>query len=217
MSPEAIRWLSDIKASYLQIDADGRVLAAFGSSSGDRPSLRRAQAMAGGSAKGLDLARDLVRQKIEGQLTILARFDSLLSTAPAIGAVGPTLNAVAAAQSIPQLMHAEASAAMVYWQALTPIGVRFAHRDVDSVPAHWRTFGRRASPLSSGPRLAANPANAMLNCGYALLEGAAVVAARAVGSILASACCRSATRRVQRAAELAWERDHPEPGVPAYF
>jgi hypothetical protein len=49
------------------------------------------------------------------------------------------------------------------------------------VPLHWRTFGSRSSPLTGGPRLAANPANALLNHLYALLEGETTVAARIVG------------------------------------
>jgi hypothetical protein len=43
VSLEALRWLADIKAAYLQIDADGRVLATFGPPATDRPSLRRAR------------------------------------------------------------------------------------------------------------------------------------------------------------------------------
>src|SRR5437867_5109759 len=46
VSLEALRWLADVKAGYLQIDADGRVLAAFGPPGTDRPNLRRAQVLA---------------------------------------------------------------------------------------------------------------------------------------------------------------------------
>jgi hypothetical protein len=59
--------------------------------------------------------------------------------------------------------------------------VRFARRDEPRVPAHWRTFGVRRSPLTGSPRSAANPANALLNYLYALLEAEARIAALAVG------------------------------------
>jgi hypothetical protein len=49
------------------------------------------------------------------------------------------------------------------------------------VPEHWRTVGGRTSPLTGGPRLAANPVNALLNYLYAVLEGEAAIAARVVG------------------------------------
>jgi hypothetical protein len=59
--------------------------------------------------------------------------------------------------------------------------VTFARRDVGGVPTHWRTFGSRTSPLTGNPRLAGNPANAVLNYLYALLEGEAAIAAQIVG------------------------------------
>jgi hypothetical protein len=62
-----------------------------------------------------------------------------------------------------------------------PVPLRFARSDVDRVPAHWRTVGARASALTGNPRLATNPANALLNYLYALLEAEASLAARIVG------------------------------------
>jgi hypothetical protein len=49
------------------------------------------------------------------------------------------------------------------------------------LPEHWRAFGRRASPLTRNPRLAANPANAILNYLYAILEAECRIACLAVG------------------------------------
>jgi CRISPR associated protein Cas1 len=48
------------------------------------------------------------------------------------------------------------------------VPMQFAQRD--RVPAHWRTFGARRSPLTLRPKNAANPLNAMLNMAYRLLE-----------------------------------------------
>lgn len=49
------------------------------------------------------------------------------------------------------------------------------------MPEHWRNFGARTSPLTGSPRVAANPANAILNYLYALLESEARIAAAALG------------------------------------
>ncbi len=76
---------------------------------------------------------------------------------------------------------AEAQAAAAYWSAWSAVPVAFARRDLVRIPGHWRTFGTRASPLTGSPRLAGNPANAVLNYLYALLEGEAAIAARVVG------------------------------------
>jgi hypothetical protein len=56
-----------------------------------------------------------------------------------------------------------------------------ARRDAERVPAHARTVGVRSSPLTGSPRLAGNPANALLNYLYAILEAEATIAARVVG------------------------------------
>ena len=53
--------------------------------------------------------------------------------------------------------------------------------EADQVPEHWRTFGARSSPLTGSPRSAANPANAMLNYLYAILEAEARIALLMVG------------------------------------
>jgi hypothetical protein len=49
------------------------------------------------------------------------------------------------------------------------------------MPGHWLAFGQRHSPLTSSPRLAANPANAILNYLYALLEVETTLALHTVG------------------------------------
>lgn len=41
ISLDAVRWIADVGAGYFQLDADGRVLAAFGPQRTDRPGLRR--------------------------------------------------------------------------------------------------------------------------------------------------------------------------------
>jgi CRISPR-associated endonuclease Cas1 len=179
---EAIRWLADIGAGYLQIDADGRVLAAFGPQGTDRPGLRRAQARALDTPAGNDIARRLIAEKVAGQAETLAAVDR---AAPVTDEVVAAMRAAAArvhlATNRDELRLAEAQAAAAYWSAWAPIPLRFARRDVDRVPAHWRTVGPRTSALTGSPRLAANPANALLNYLYALLEGEATLAARVVG------------------------------------
>lgn len=181
LSLEAVRWLADLKAGYLQIDADGKVLAAFGPPGTDRPALRRAQAIATQSGRALVLSRRLVDAKLAAQAETLGRFSNLAHADEAIAIIAAYRQAIADVQTIDELRSAEAFAAGAYWQILAPLGVRFARRDADRIPAHWHTFGGRGSPIANGPRLAANPANAVLNYLYALLEGEATLAARIIG------------------------------------
>src|SRR5207237_8422579 len=75
----------------------------------------------------------------------------------------------------------ESQAAAAYWSAWRDLPITFPKNDLIRVPDHWRVFDTRKSPLSGSPRLAANPANAMLNYLYALLESEARLAAAALG------------------------------------
>ncbi len=182
ISLEAVRWLVDVGAAYLQIDADGRVLAAFGPRGTDRPSLRRAQALALDAPVGVDIARRLIAAKVAAQASALAAGRELLAvTDETVATMRDAAARLHVAASRDDVRLAEAQAAAAYWSAWATVPVRFARRDADRVPAHWRTVGSRSSPLTGGPRLAANPANALLNYLYALLEGEASVAARIVG------------------------------------
>jgi hypothetical protein len=61
------------------------------------------------------------------------------------------------------------------------VPVRFARGDKPRLPEHWCSFGGRHSPLTGSPRRGVNPANAMLNYLYAILEAEARLAALAVG------------------------------------
>lgn len=81
--------------------------------------------------------------------------------------------AAAAAETANALLICEASAASAYWSAWSQVPITFGRRDAALIPGHWRMFGTRSSPLSGGPRLAVNPANALVNWIYAILESEA--------------------------------------------
>ena len=182
ISFEAIRWLSDVGAGYVQIDEDGRVLAAFGPIGSDRPGLRRAQAAALDLPAGTQIARTLIAAKIAEQVRTLRELERHIPVDPSSwSAVEAAEGRLRVATSRDEIRLAEAVAATAYWSAWGPLRPMWARRDTDRVPGHWRTFGSRSSPLTGGPRLAANPTNAILNYLYALLEAEASVAARVVG------------------------------------
>ena len=179
---EAIRWLADVGAGYLQLDADGRVLAAFGPQGTDRPGLRRAQARALDTPDGNGIVRRILAEKIAGQAETMAAVDRVVPvTDVAVASIRAAADALHVAVGRDELRLAEAQAAAAYWSAWSPVSVTFARRDADRVASHWRTFGSRSSPHTGNPRLAGNPANAILNYLYAILEGEASIAARIVG------------------------------------
>jgi CRISPR-associated endonuclease Cas1 len=178
VSLEALRWLHDVGAAVVQIDADGNVVLASSPQGLDDARLRRAQALAPWNGLALDLARGLIREKLRGQVEVLTRFAEAEAAREQIQAAIHELEQV---ESIDQLRLVEARAAVVYWEQWSSLIVPFARKDTARVPEHWRTFGVRRSPVSGTARNAANPANAILNYLYAILEAEAAIAARTVG------------------------------------
>ena len=75
----------------------------------------------------------------------------------------------------------ESQAAAIYWKAWATHPLSFARRDEQRVPMEWRLFGSRVSPLTSSPRKAGTPGNAVLNYLYALLEAETRVAILTMG------------------------------------
>lgn len=178
ISFEALRWLADTGACFTQIDSDGNVVVASGPARLDDARLRRAQVLAGVNGVGITIARDLLRTKIGGQAAVIARLPNAHDTAPVLMSL---MGVLSGAHTPEKLRVIEAEAAKAYWGAWESIPLLFARRDAPKVPAHWQTFGQRTSLLSGSPRSATNPANAILNYLYAILEAEARIAAIAVG------------------------------------
>jgi CRISPR-associated endonuclease Cas1 len=175
---DALRWIHDIGAALLHIDADGQLLTTSTRSGPDLAPLRRAQALAPNNSTGLEIARSLLRAKIAGQASLLPE----LPAAPQAGIdFEHAQQQAAAAKDLPTLLSAEAQAASIYWKAWAQLSNPIAAQDQDEVPAHWLTFGQRHSILTDSPRLAVNPANAVLNYLYALLEAESILACHVVG------------------------------------
>ena len=92
------------------------------------------------------------------------------------------LRELAGSDSIEEVWRVEGKFALTYWKAWHGVSISFTVRDARRVPEHWLTFGHRYSLLSRpSPRKATNPANAILNYLYAILETEARIAALRMG------------------------------------
>ena len=141
VSLEALRWLHDIGASFIQIDADGQLINCAGPAGLNDARLRRAQALAAETGNGTDsgpgtrtgtragigfgIARDLIRQKLTGQLRVLEGFRDKA----AIQIVTSAIERIAAVESIDKLRYLEGEAAIAYWGAWRELDVVFVERD----------------------------------------------------------------------------------------
>jgi CRISPR-associated endonuclease Cas1 len=174
----ALKWLSDVGASFVMLNRTGKVLFVTGPTASSDVRLRRAQALAHSSDAALRIARELIDQKLAGQEQV-AR--DKLSAGKCADTIHRYRSELAEAETIDRVRLVESRAAAAYWSAWRTLPVMFPRKDHSRVPAHWRVFGTRVSPLTGSPRLAVNPPNAILNYLYSLLESESRLAAAALG------------------------------------
>jgi CRISPR/Cas system-associated endonuclease Cas1 len=136
VSLEALRWLHDIGAAFIQIDHDGQLISCTSPPGLDDARLRRAQAMALANGFDLEISRDLIRQKLNGQLRVLQKLRDSNSAEEVRGITDRLCDA----QDIDALRAIEAHAAIVYWKAWGFVEVTFVQRDRNRVPEHWLQF-----------------------------------------------------------------------------
>ncbi len=178
VSLAALRWLADQDASFVMLDRDGSVLTTTGPVRPTDARLRRAQALAHQTGTALQIARELIDQKLDAQEK-LARGG--LNNCEAAETIGSFRKAIPSAETIEAIRLIEARGAYAYWGAWNNLPINFPRTDLRRVPDHWRVFRNRVSPLTGSPRLATNPINAMLNYLYAVLESESRLAVAALG------------------------------------
>jgi CRISPR-associated endonuclease Cas1 len=178
VSLAALRWLADQDAALIMLERDGKVLAVTGPVCPSDARLRRAQALAGQNGLALEISRELITAKLEGQES-LAR--EKLKDVPSANAIAQFQTRLSAADTLDLVRTLESQAAAAYWHAWRDVPILYPRAHLNRVPEHWRYFGTRKSPLTGSPRLAVNPPGAILNYCYALLESEARLAAAALG------------------------------------
>jgi CRISPR-associated endonuclease Cas1 len=174
----ALKWISDVGASFVMLNRNGKVLFATGPNAPSDVRLRRAQAVAHTSGAALRISRELIDQKLAGQEHV-AR--SKLASPECAEKIHCYRSELAEADDIDRVRLVESRAAAAYWSAWRMLPVIFPTKDKRRIPSHWQVFGTRVSPLTGSPRLAVNPPNAILNYLYCLLESESRLAAAALG------------------------------------
>lgn len=169
VSLAALRWLADQDAAFVMLDRIGKVLAVTGPVRPSDARLRRAQSLAEDSGVALQIAKELITQKLLAQERLI-RDQFQVAAAET---VSDQRHALTKANSKEEIRRCEAHAALAYWSAWHELPVSFSQTDLQRVPQHWRVFGTRLSPLTRSPRLAVNPPNAILNYLYTILESEA--------------------------------------------
>ncbi|MGH7593561.1 MAG: CRISPR-associated endonuclease Cas1 [Gemmatimonadales bacterium] len=177
---DAVSWLHRVGIPLVHVRPDGTLLFVAAPAAASHPLIRRAQALAAETGLGLRVTLDLIRTKIERQRDLIATWPE---TRAAQAEVAGRLRQLDAVRTSADLRGLEGHAAKAYWSAWRDVPVHVKKGELSRCPAHWTRFGGRTSPLSrsTSPRRAVNPANAVLNYCYAILEAEARLACLAVG------------------------------------
>src|SRR5262249_27527390 len=151
----------------------------------------RRQYMASATGRDVAMAQWLVRSKIQGQHKTLVQFPVLPGSKAGVQKLGellawfdlpalpPWLCSIIGVRTV------EGQAAGLYfaaWKGYPPSWRKSPRR---SAPPHGQTTRERPSPLSDSARRAVDPANAILNYAYGVLEGQCRQALAAEGFDLA--------------------------------
>lgn len=178
VSLAALRWLADQNAAFVMLERNGKVLATTGPVSPSDVRLRRAQSLAHESGIAIKIARELISQKLIAQEQVLKQF---FKESASRQVVLDARRAVLGANTNEEILRWEARGAHSYWNAMRELPIAFNKADSLKIPEHWKRFGSRVSPLTNSPRLAVNPANAILNYLYAVLEAESRLALAMLG------------------------------------
>src|SRR5438105_3709382 len=134
----ALRWLSDVGASFVMLDRLGKIRVVTGPNSPSEARLRRAQGLALGNGIALKIARELISAKLSGQETLVREKLQNIGTADTIAALRARL---ADAADLNAIRGSESRAAAEYWNAWRNVPIQFPRKDAERVPSQWLTFG----------------------------------------------------------------------------
>ena len=174
----ALRWLADQDVAFTMMERDGKVLCVTGPVHPSDARLRSSQALAHQNRKALEISREVLGAKLEGQERLVRE---QLKDSVTADVIARFRERVSDADNLDSVRRFERESALAYWNAWHGVPILFPQKDVKRVPAHWLRFGARRSPLTGGPRLAINPANAILNYCFAIAESECRLAASACG------------------------------------
>jgi CRISPR-associated endonuclease Cas1 len=175
---EALRFISETGGALVMLDKRGKALMVCGPVSPSDSKLRRAQSLSLGNGVALRISKELIRQKLDGQAALLR---DMLHDPLTADTIGRFRDKLPSAECIESVRIIEARSARLYWQVWADVPIRWVRKDERRVPAHWKRFNSRISPLTHSPRLACNPPNSLLNLLYALSESACRLALTTMG------------------------------------
>jgi len=178
LSFQALTRCHDQGVRVTTLDRYGHLLANL---AGDCPAdakLRRAQYHACDTGQDVQIAREILRRKLESQRRTIRQHPELPDVPRAAEALDMALSWLSLDKPTPYLSSLdglrmyEGRCARAYFAAWVGLPLTWGKGEPKRVPPHWLTFRERTSPLAPNQngRHAVDPTNAILNYAYACLE-----------------------------------------------
>jgi len=123
---DAIRWIGDIGASLIFLDRGGKLLFASTPTAPSDVRLRRGQSLALGNGTALEISRELISQKIDGQAAIVR---DMLGNSVAADAIVRLKAELAETNNIDSVRLVESQAAKMYWGQWADVPIRWPRKD----------------------------------------------------------------------------------------
>jgi CRISPR/Cas system-associated endonuclease Cas1 len=130
ISLDALRWLADQNAAFVMLERNGKVLTTTGPVRSSDARLRRAQALANESGAALQIARELMTQKLAAQERLVRH---QLQRPMIADAINRDIDQLSRAESIDTVRMLESRSAKAYWSAWADIRIEFPRNDVKRV------------------------------------------------------------------------------------
>jgi CRISPR-associated endonuclease Cas1 len=184
ISLDVVAWLAEQAIPLVMLDWQGQVLSVLGG----RPlvpdsKLWAAQVAAQSNGAGLQLATQLIRDKLTASVETLETLPKSLRREHAIERVQWELTTLAEQPptSIDDLRLIEGRGALSYFTAWQDLPIQWKGRNRNAVPPEWERVGWRVSLLGRTNKNASHPMNALLNYAYGCLESQMHIAVVAAG------------------------------------
>lgn len=180
---DVLSWIARQNVALLVLDWDGHLRTTVGLGNAAYDSSLHTSLLSVAAPKKVALARWLIESKIKGCCTNLESFEPSPMRSLAISNELEALSALKSANTLENIRLVEARAAAAYFGYWQRIPIRWKGTIRYPVPVDWLTVGPRQSFHAGSNRNATQPAHAMLNYAFALLEGQVRLAAAEAGLV----------------------------------
>jgi CRISPR-associated endonuclease Cas1 len=184
ISLHVVDWLARHGIPLVLLDWQGRVTSVLnGAGHAPDTTFLHAQLAAQQDGRGLYLATQLIRAKLDASIEMLRSLPASLARDQSIARVQRARHELDALPppTIEALRLVEGRAALAYFTCWETIPLRWKGTGRKPIPEDWHRIGLRQSFVSGTNRHATHPVNAMLNYAYGVLEGQVRIAAVAAG------------------------------------